>query len=144
MDLFSRMAFSNISRGFIFANNGYEKISRGLIFANAELLKNFFWSSTIISRKKATTPRHWVSKWTRVLGVETRCGGKGETRGGKILFCESVIFKIFAWINFRESTIFRIFAWINFRESGPIRENKSTRKLIHAKINPTTVHEIIN
>ena len=42
-------------------------------------------------------------------------------------------------INFRESTIFRIFAWINFRDSGPIRKNKSTRKLIHAKINPTKV-----
>ena len=68
-----------------------------------------------------------------------RCGWKWEARGGKILFRESVIFKNFAWINFRESTIFRIFAWINFRESGPIRENKSTRKLIHAKINPTKV-----
>ena len=31
------MAFSNISRELIFANDGYEKISRGLIFANAKL-----------------------------------------------------------------------------------------------------------
>ena len=65
-------------------------------------------------------------------------GNEVRRRGGgvKILFRESAIFKKFAWINFRESTIFKIFAWINFRESGPIRENKSTRKLIHAKINP--------
>ena len=40
-----------------------------------------------------------------VSRVGTRCGGKREARGGKILFRESAIFKIFAWINFRESTI---------------------------------------
>ena len=62
MDLFSRMAFSNILRGLIFANNGYEKISRGLIFANAEFLKNFSLKFNDNSTKKITTPRHGVSK----------------------------------------------------------------------------------
>ena len=39
VDKFSRLAFSNISRGLIFANAEYRKISRGLIFANAEYRK---------------------------------------------------------------------------------------------------------
>ena len=43
--------------------------------------------------------------------------------------------RFFARINFRESANSKIFAWINFRESQVIRENKPTRKLIHAKIN---------
>ena len=44
VDKFSRLAFSNISRGLIFADAEYRKISRGLIFAIAKITKNFFFN----------------------------------------------------------------------------------------------------
>ena len=73
------MAFSNISRGLIFANDGYEKISRGLIFANAKLPKNFFFE---------IQPKITKNSKFKIFA--------------RINFRESAIFKNFAWINFRE------------------------------------------
>ena len=81
MDKFSRLAFSNISRGLIFANAENRKISRGLIFANAhnrkiscglifanaKIIKNFFFnypeSTKKLKIKNPNTIAHVLNEW---------------------------------------------------------------------------------